>query len=170
VGFRLHQFWDVLAVIAAATACVVVSALLLTPDRPQAAYAAARRAFDVRVAALAEAVSAAITGQLRPDRAQRGLHAKSFRGVEAALIIDGYLAAIPQDENSPAASQIRHGLLDVELAAEGLATIAGRLVQQAELPGSFRVELAAALDAVNRADLTAAGKHAAALAKQLGDF
>lgn len=169
VGFRLHQFWDVLAVISAATACVVVSAILLTPDRPQAAYAAARRAFDVRVAALAEAVSEAITGQIRPDRAQRVLHAKGFRVVESALIIDGYLAAIPQDDESPAASQIRHGLLDVELAAEGLATIAGRLVQQAELPREFRAELRAALDAVRRAELTVAGRHAAALAKQLDD-
>ena len=170
VGFRLHQFWDVLAVIAAATACVVISAILLTPDRPQAAYVAARRAFDVRVAALAETVSEAITGQIRPDRAQRVLHAKGFRVVEAALIVDGYLAAIPQDDESPAASQIRHALLDVELAAEGLATIAGRLAQQAELPGDFRAELAAALDAVHRADLPVAGRHAAALTKQLDDL
>lgn len=167
VGFRRDQFWDVLAVIAAATACVAVSAILLTADRPQSAYAAARRAFDVRVAALAETVSEAISGRLRPDRAARVLHAKGFRVVEAALIVDGYLAALPQDEESPAAVQIRRGLLDVELAAEGLATIAARLVQQAELPDGFRPELAAALDDVHRWDLTAAGRRAATLAQRL---
>ena len=169
VGFRIGQFWDVLAVIAAATACVVVSAILLTPDRPQSAYAAARRAFDVRVAGLAEAVSEALSGRLRPDRAGRVLHAKGFRVVEAALIIDGYLAAIPQDEGSPVAAQIRHGLLDVELAAEGLATITGRLVQQSDLPADVRVELAAALNDVHRSDLAAAGRRAAAFAQRIDD-
>jgi hypothetical protein len=173
VGFRLGQFWDVLAVIAAATACVAASAILLTPDRPQAAYSAARRAFDVRVAALAEAVSEAISGRVRPDRAVRVLHAKGFRVVEAALIVDGYLAGVaPQapDEHSPAAVQIRRGLLDVELAAEGLATIAGRLAQQSELPAAYRVSLAAALEDVHRRDLTGAGRRAAVLAAQLEDL
>jgi hypothetical protein len=167
VGFHLDQVWDVLAVIGAATACVVISATLFTPDRHRAAYAAARRAFDVRVAALAEAVRDAITGELRPDRAQRVLHAKGFRVVEAALIVDGYLAAVPENDDSPVGAQIRHGLLDVELAAEGLATIAGRLVQQSQLPAGVRNELAAALDAVDGSDLTAAGRRAAVLAKEI---
>ena len=99
----------------------------------------------------------------------RVLPAKGFRVVEAALIVDGYLAALPQDEESPAAAQIRRGLLDVELAAEGLATIVGRLVRR-ELPAGFRRELAAALDHVHRWELTAAGRRAAALAQGLGDL
>lgn len=169
VGFRIEQFWDVLAVIAAATGCVLISATLFTPDRHRAAYAAARRAFDVRVSALAEAVREAITGELRPDRAERVLHAKGFRVVEAALIVDGYLAALPQSDDSPVGAQIRHALLDVELAAEGLATLAGRLVQQAALPADVRAGLAAALDEVRGWDLTAAGRRAGALARQFED-
>ena len=171
VGFRLGQFWDVIAVVGTAGACVALAAIVLAPDRPTAAYAAARRAFDVRVRGLADAARDALTGAVPPERTERLLHAKGFRVVEAALIVDGYLSATGGSEQQVRrAAAIRHGLLEVELAAEELAAAATDLALMSDLPASLRSELVAALGALDGFRLRAARGHVAELARRTSDL
>jgi uncharacterized membrane protein YccC len=165
VGFRIGQFGDVLAVIFSAAGCVAIAAVLLVPDRPDAAYQAARRAFDVRVAQLAETARDAVAGEIPADRLRRVLHARSFRVVEAALIIDGHLPKVAAGNQDQAAALIRRGLLDVELAAEELASAAAAIAVVDDLPPPQHRELVAALDALGHSDFPAARAHVSALTK-----
>ena len=168
VGFRLGDFWNVMAVVAAAGGCVLISAVLLVPDRPAAAYTSSRRAFDLRVAALAEAARDALSGGPPPDRIRRQLQARGFRVVEAALIIDGRLSqAAAAGGRGERAVGIRHALLDVELAAEELAATAVELSAVQGLPDGVRGDLRAALAAVATSDPGGARAHVAALARWL---
>lgn len=158
VGFRLAQLLDVLAIVGAATACVAVAAGLLVPDRPDRMLAAAIRAFDLRVAALTAASRDALIGRLAPQRIERTLHGRSFRVVEAALVIDGYLADVQGGDGW--AASVRHALLDAELAAEELAAVAGYLATAPDVPPDARAGLAAGLDAVRRHEHEAAAEAA----------
>ncbi len=171
VGFRLGQLGDVMAVITSAAGCVMVAAILLIPDRAAAAYLAARRAFDIRVGALAETARDALAGEVAAARVHAVLHARSFRVVEAALIVDGHLSSLPpapgQQERR---SATRHGLLDVELAAEELATATGQLALVGNVPEPLRSALLAALGAVQRSDLALARGQVAELARRIADM
>jgi uncharacterized membrane protein YccC len=142
VGFTPGQALDVLAVVGAAAACVAVAAGLLVPERPQRLLAAAVRAYDLRVDALLQAGHDALAGQLAPGSVTRVLHARTFRVVEAALIVDGHLVA---DTRGGAA--VRQRLLDTELAAEELASAAGVLASAEDVPPAARAALLDALEA-----------------------
>ena len=140
IGITPPRLAALLAVVVTATACLVLVVTVLLPERPAALRTAASRSFQARVAALAEAAGQVVSGQVRPARAAAVLHARSFRLVEAALILDGQLA----DTDSRPAAGIRRGLLEAELAAEELARAVGDL-QADRLPGPARDGLAGAL-------------------------
>ncbi|HEU4674567.1 MAG TPA: FUSC family protein, partial [Motilibacteraceae bacterium] len=96
----------------------------------------------------------------RPGRLAGQLHARRFRLLEAALLVDGYLALAAQSASAgPSAAAARHRLLDLELAADSLAGHVEALVDDVDVdlrdePCSRR--LLAALDALAVRDLPAA--------------
>ncbi|HEU4675607.1 MAG TPA: hypothetical protein VFS29_06455, partial [Motilibacteraceae bacterium] len=117
----LGQVPAVLAVLVAATACAFVAEAVV-PDRPARSLARARTAFELRVGALVRTCRTALAGGRRPERIAGQLHARRFRLLEAALLVDGYLALAAQSAQAgAAASAARHRLLDIELAADSLA-------------------------------------------------
>lgn len=161
-AFRLAQVPGVLAVVAVATVCVILVTALV-PDRPERMLAAAMSAFSVRIAALSSASRDALTGVLPGDRVVQTLHGRSFRVIEAALVIDGYLAIAGEAEQARA-SAVRHALLDAELVAEQLSGVAAYLALEPDVPPVARAALVAGLDAVHRGDDRRAGAEADRLA------
>ena len=145
VRFTPGQLLDVLAVIVSAAACVALTASVLVPERPEQLLAAAVRAYDLRLDALLAAGRDAVAGRLAPDAVDRVLHGRTFRVVEAALIVDGHLAS--EATGGPPAGVVRRRLLESELAAEELASAAGVLARAQDLPAEARAALLDALDA-----------------------
>ncbi|MGN6333004.1 MAG: FUSC family protein [Motilibacteraceae bacterium] len=158
---RLSQFPAVLAVLLAATACVVLAEAVV-PDRPERALARARTAFELRVGALVRTCRAALAGGRRPEKLAGQLHARRFRLIEAALLVDGYLALAAQSAQAGAtASAARHRLLDIELAADSLAGHVEALVDDPAADVDLRADpcrrrLLDALDALAAGDLARA--------------
>lgn len=159
---ELRQFPAVLAVLVTATACAFVAEAVV-PDRPERALARARTAFELRVEALVRTCRSALSGGRRRDKITARLHARRFRLLEAALLVDGYLALAAQSARTGAsASAARHRLLDIELAADSLARHVEALVDAAgpgdvDLRGdACRRRLLVGLDALAVGDLAAA--------------
>jgi len=144
IGITLDTLPALLAVVVCATACLVLVAAVVVPDRPAATRAAAHRSFAARVSALAVTARDVVSGALPAGQAQGRLHARSFRLVEGALILDGSLAGT----DDRAAAAVRRGLLDAELAAEELASTVPAL-QPDRLPSAVRAGLVAALQALS---------------------
>jgi uncharacterized membrane protein YccC len=156
---QLGQVPAVLVVLVAATACAFLAEAVV-PDRPARSLARARTAFELRVDALVRTCRTALSGARRPERVAGQLHARRFRLLEAALLVDGYLALAAQSTSAGAsAAAARHRLLDLELAADSLAQHVEALVDDVDVdlrdePCSRR--LLAALDALAARDLPAA--------------
>lgn len=146
-----RQLPGLLVVVTCATACLVLVAAVLVPDRPVAIRAAAKRSFQARISALAATARDVVSGEIGPEQAQRQLHARTFRLVEAALILDGHFAGV----GSRTAAGVRRGLVEAELAAEELAGAVGRL-SVSRLPAAERNALVAALQALRDGRLTQA--------------
>jgi uncharacterized membrane protein YccC len=91
-----------------------------------------------------------LDGRLPAERAPRVLHGRTFRVVEAALIVDGYLAGAAGDDRRAAA--VRHDLLEVELAAEEIASAAAAVAQATDVPDEAREALLDALTAARSRD------------------
>lgn len=134
-----------LAVVATATAVVVLVGAVLVPDRPAATYRAARTAFRQRVRALAATAADVVTEEIAGHRAVGRLHAAGLRLVEAALIIDAQLSGSGREE----ALVVRRTLMDAELAAEELA---GAVTRLTGTPPEVLQPLARALEALGRGD------------------
>ncbi len=145
VGFTTSQALAVLAVLAAAAACVVLVAAVLVPERPERVLAATVRAYELRVDALLAAGHAALAGRVERADVSRVLHGRAFRVVEAALLVDGHLAA--DAVGGPPAAAVRQRLLVGELAAEELASAAGQLAQADDVPPAALAALLDGLDA-----------------------
>ncbi len=145
------QVPQTLAVVAAASACVVATATVLVPDRPDRLVAAALRSCRLRLTALLEAARDAVAGDLPADRVDRVLHGRSFRVLEGVLILEGYLAQVDPGTGARAAA-LRHGLLDGELAAEELGSAAAALATATDVPPAARTALVTGLDAAVRRD------------------
>lgn len=142
VGVTPHRLPALVAVVVVATACLVLVAALLLPDRPPRTRALAHRSFSARVGALAATAHDVVAGELDAEHAARRLHAGGYRLLEAALILDGSLATA----DSHAAAVSRRSLMEAELAGEELAGAVQRL--PGDLPGDVRRALLDALGAL----------------------
>ena len=134
---------SLLAVVVTATGCLLVVVLVLVPDRPARTRAALRRSFRARILALLRTAGDVVSGEIPGAQAEGRLHARTFRLVEVALILDAYLA----HSGHQAAAAGRHGLFDAELAAEDLADAVGSL-PPGRLQPPIRDALVAALHAL----------------------
>lgn len=150
VGFRPAQLGALLAVVACATACMVVSAALLVPGRPDRLLAGALDAYRLRMDALLASAGALLDGRLAPERARQVLHGRAVRLVEAALIVDGHLALALTDDRR--AAGVRHDLLESDLAAEELAVAATAVAAAGDVPATARTALLTAIGAARRRD------------------
>ncbi len=165
VGFGPSQIGAVLAVIATASACVLLAALVL-PDRPEALLRAALRAFDLRLEDLLDLLDDALRGAVPVDRVAARVHGTSFRVLEAALIVDGYLGQSPGG-GGLGPSEVRHNLVDSELAADELGTAVVALVAGCRSGWPGDVADRAALRAVLAALRARSGAEARRLASEL---
>lgn len=140
ISLTLAKLPALLVVVVCATACLILVAAVLVPEHPAATRWAGYRSFRARLSALAETARAVVLGEIDGEQAEARLHARSFRLVEVALIVDGYLG----DIDSRPATSVRRRLLEAELAAEELAR-AVRDLQPRRLPQAVTGALACAL-------------------------
>lgn len=160
VGTTARQLPALLAVIVCATASLIVVAAGLLPDRPTRTRVLVHRSFVLRIRALAATAHDVAAGQVLPGLDERRLQERSYRLLEVALILDGYLAGT----DTRTAATGRRVLLESELAAEELAATVARLPVEQLHPG-VRLALIEALQALSTGD----GQSAREAASRLGE-